>query len=56
MTHPIYCPAQTFRGNRFEPSEWCETEVAQEGDLCDRHDEDARAEDEYDRYLQSKED
>lgn len=53
---PIYCAAQTYRATRDTPAEWCETEVAQEGDLCDAHDTEARAEDEYDRYLQTKED
>ena len=52
----FYCPAQTYRGSLYEPNEFCETEVEQEGDLCGVHDADARMEDDYDRYLQSKED
>ena len=35
---------------------YCENEVFVEGELCSEHDADARAEDDYDRYLQSKED
>ena len=54
--YPIYCTAQTYRGNRFEPSEYCENEVFAEGELCSVHDAEARCEDDYDRYLQSKED
>lgn len=54
--YPIYCAAQTYRATRDTPAEYCETEVADEGDLCGIHDADARAEDDYDRYLQSKED
>ena len=51
--YPIYCPAQTYRGSRFEPSEYCETEVQDYGDYCDRHDEDDRADEAYDNYLES---
>lgn len=53
---PIFCPAQTYRQTRDEPAEYCMTEVASEGDLCGIHDADARMDDEYDRYLQDKED
>jgi hypothetical protein len=49
----IYCPAQTYRGNRFEPDEYCETEVADYGDLCDRHEEEDRADADYENYLES---
>lgn len=52
----IYCAAQTFRGWGLEPSEYCENEVDDYGDLCPAHDTEARDEDDYDRYLQSKED
>ena len=45
----IYCPAQTFRGTRLEPSEYCETEVDDYGDLCDKHDEADRADADYER-------
>jgi len=37
-----------------EPASYCEVEVEQEGDLCDRHDEDDRADELYDAYLDSK--
>lgn len=37
--YPIYCTAQTFAGNRFEPPEYCENEVFSEGDLCQEHEE-----------------
>lgn len=53
VTHPIYCPAQTFRQTRDSPAEYCTEEVEQEGDLCDRHDEDDRADEAYDNYLES---
>lgn len=51
--HPAYCPAQTFRGTRFEPPEFCEEEVENGGDFCARHDEDDRADEAYDNYLES---
>jgi len=50
MSEPIYCPAQTFRGNRFEPSEYCETEVADYGDLCSQHDAEDRADADYEAH------
>lgn len=50
---PIYCAAQTYRQTRDTPAEYCETEVGQEGDLCARHDEDDRADADYDNYLES---
>ena len=52
---PIYCSARTYPATPFEPGEYCETEVAAEGDLCGIHDADARMGDDYDRYLQDKE-
>lgn len=36
---PIYCPAQTFRQTRYEPAEYCENQVPNEGDLCSKHEE-----------------
>ena len=54
--YPIYCPAQTYRATRETPAEYCENEVTEEGELCGVHDAEARAEDDYDLYLQSKED
>jgi len=53
MTETIYCPALTYRQTRFQPAEYCETEVADYGDLCDRHDEDDRADADYDDYQES---
>lgn len=50
---PNYCTAQTFRGNRFEPPEFCETEVDQPGDLCPVHEEDDRSDEAYDAYLEN---
>jgi len=55
-TDPIYCPAQTYRQTRDEPAEYCENEVTEEGDLCSAHDADARMVDDYDMYLQSRDD
>jgi len=54
--YPIYCAEQTYRATRETPAEYCENEVDCEGDLCSAHDADARMEDDYDRYLQMKED
>ena len=51
--YPIYCPAMTYRQTRDTPAEWCETEVADYGDLCDRHDEDDRADSDYENYQES---
>jgi hypothetical protein len=56
MSDPIYCHAQTFAGRMYddpEPASYCEVEVEQEGDLCDRHDEDDRSDELYDAYLDS---
>lgn len=39
MSEPIYCPAQTYPRTRFEPAEFCETEVADYGDFCPVHEE-----------------
>jgi hypothetical protein len=56
VTVTIFCPAQTYRQTRDEPAEYCENEVSEEGDLCGDHDADARMDDDYDRYLQSRDD
>ena len=56
MSETIYCPAQTYRQTRDTPAEYCETEVENYGDLCPAHDEGARMEDDYDRYLEERED
>jgi hypothetical protein len=53
MTDPIYCPAQTYAGSRFEPKEFCETEVEEYGDFCPAHDAEDRADADYDNYLES---
>jgi hypothetical protein len=50
MTDPIYCHAQT----PFEPREFCTNEVADHGDLCARHDEDDRADELYDAWVESR--
>lgn len=50
---PIYCPAQTYRQTSDAPAEFCENEVEDYGDLCSEHDAADRAEDDYDRYLES---
>ena len=50
---PIYCPAQTYPSTPFEPAEYCENEVAEYGDLCPKHDEEDRADADYDNYLES---
>lgn len=52
----IYCCAQTYARTTDSPAEYCENEVNDYGDLCDAHDAGARMDDDYDRYLQSKED
>ena len=54
MTDPILCPARTYPATPFEPAEYCTNEVSDYGDLCAVHDSEARAEDDYDRYLDSK--
>ncbi|MFB8368563.1 hypothetical protein ACFC25_04275 [Pseudarthrobacter sp. NPDC055928] len=53
MSETIYCPALTYRQTRDTPAEYCENEVADYGDLCDRHDEDDRADAAYDDYQES---
>lgn len=50
MRDPIYCPAQTFRGTREEPSEYCTNEVADYGDMCEQHDEEERAAEAYESW------
>ncbi len=47
---PLYCPAQTYRGSRLEPSEYCEELVESDGDFCPAHEEEDRSDDEYERY------
>jgi hypothetical protein len=39
-SEPAQCAYQTYRATRFEPAEYCETEVESEGDFCARHDDD----------------
>ena len=53
MTETIYCPAQTYPRTRDSPAEFCENEVAEYGDFCPKHDEEDRADAEYDNYLES---
>jgi len=54
LSEPIYCPAQTYRATRDSPAESCENEVADYGDLCSIHEEDDRADELYDAWLESK--
>ena len=54
MTDKIFCHAQTCRATRDSPAEFCETEVEDYGDLCAVHDEDDRADELYEQYLESK--
>ena len=54
MTDPIYCPAQTYRQTRDNPAEYCENEVADYGDFCDKHDEDDRADEAYERLRDAR--
>lgn len=56
MSDRILCPARTYPQTPFEPAEYCENEVEDYGDLCPAHDADARMDDDYDRYLQSRDD
>ena len=54
---PILCHAQTFAGRMYndpEPASYCENEVENLGDLCSEHDEDDRADELYEQYLESK--
>ena len=53
MSEPILCPARTYPATRDSPAEHCENEVEDYGDLCAVHDEDDRADDLYDAYLDS---
>ena len=54
MTDKIFCHAQTYRATRDSPAELCETEVDDYGMLCSVHDEDDRADELYEQYLESK--
>lgn len=51
--HQIYCPAVTYRATRDNPQELCENEVPDYGELCDLHDETARADADYENYQES---
>ena len=51
---PIYCPAVISRATRDSPQELCENEVVDHGDLCDRHEEDDRADALYDAWRDSQ--
>lgn len=33
----FYCSAQTYRATRYDPAEYCEEEVDNDGDLCRGH-------------------
>lgn len=48
---PILCPAVTYRATRESPEESCENEVDDYGQLCADHEEDDRADELYDAYL-----
>lgn len=50
---PTYCPAQTYRQTRDNPAEYCDEEVSEHGDLCASHEEDDRADEQYDSYVES---
>lgn len=50
----FYCPAQTYRGSLYEPNEFCETEVAEEGDLCPIHDAHDHEDDTYERLRDAR--
>jgi hypothetical protein len=52
----ILCPAQTYRQTRDNPAEYCENEVEEYGDFCDKHDEQDRADADYDNYKESRHD
>lgn len=54
MTEPIYCPAQTYAGTRETPAEYCENEVADYGDMCEKHDEEDRADEAYQDWKESR--
>jgi hypothetical protein len=54
VSAPIYCPAQTYRQTRDTPAEFCEEEVADYGDFCDKHDEQDRSDADYDNYKESR--
>ena len=56
LSDPIYCSAQTYRATRDSPAEYCETEVADFGDLCALHDEDDRSDALYDAWRDSQHD
>jgi len=53
MTDPIYCPAQTYAATRDTPAEYCDELVSDYGDLCPEHEEDDRADADYENYLES---
>jgi hypothetical protein len=52
--YPIFCPRQVRAATREEPAEMCMNEVDEYGDLCPEHDEDDRADELYDAYLEAK--
>jgi len=54
LSEPILCPARTYPATRDSPAEHCENEVEDYGDLCAVHDEDDRADELYEQYLESK--
>ncbi len=54
MSAPIYCPAQTYRGSRLEPAEWCEEFVGSEGDFCPAHEEEDRSDADYEAWKDAR--
>jgi hypothetical protein len=54
VSAPIYCPAQTYRQTRDNPAEYCENEVEDYGDLCPKHDEADRVDEDYERMRDAR--
>lgn len=52
-TETILCPAQTYKGSRYEEPEYCFREVESYGDLCEVHDAIDRSDEDYENYLES---
>lgn len=53
----FYCGVETRAASMYvdpEPAEFCEEEVENQGDLCTRHEEDDRADADYDDYREAQ--
>lgn len=50
VTETHYCPVQTYPSTMVSPAEWCTNEVPEPDQFCPEHEDDDRADEQYDNY------